>query len=74
MNDKDIFFMGIEAQLDRIQALLEKGKNKRAQMYSRRLLGFTRSVMKYHTTRPQQTLIAFGFGKFHSHRKSIGDL
>lgn len=67
----DIFFMGLEAQLDRIQALLEREDYKRAQMYTRRLLGLTRSEMNYNKRREQQTLIAFGFGRFGSHRKRL---
>lgn len=67
----DIFFMGLEAQLDRIQCLINRKEYNRAEMYTRRLLGLTRKEMNYNKTRPQQTLIAFGFGKFNSHRKRL---
>lgn len=70
--------MGIEASLDRIQACLHKGLNDdnlayilKAYSSTKKTLGFVRKNMKYHERREQQTLIAFGFGRFNSHRKRL---
>lgn len=71
----DTKMMAIEAELDKIQALLRNSHSKnisKAQKSARLALGFIRSLMEYHKVRPQQTLVAFGctnHGK--SHRKVI---
>lgn len=78
MFTQETFNMGIEASLDRAQAYLFKALNEDKPEYvlqaysaTKKLLGQTRSVMQYNKKRPQQTLIAYGFGRFNSHRKRL---